>query len=124
MCDITALERAGEVFERRVLVMEGRRLAKEPSQLEQRLGVGGVLGNDALVGLLGQGQVLLLLVHVADLEPHVGLAQWGGRAGADELKALSRKLRQYPQKKEKKKKERNKETKLTSRLVWYFCCCL
>lgn len=61
--------------------------------------------------------VFLLLVHVADLEPDVFLAQRPGRVVHNVTEALNHDQRAVDSK-------IRFEVFLTSRLCWNFCCCL
>lgn len=60
----------------------------EPSELLEDLGVFGVLHQDPLIGLPRETELLLLLVHVTDLEPDVDLGERFRRTGENVPEAL------------------------------------
>lgn len=63
-------------------------LVVQPAQLLQNLGVVRVSVEHTLVGILGAVKVLLLFMHMTDLEPDVLFRQWRRRRVNNVLEAL------------------------------------
>lgn len=63
-------------------------LMMQPSQLLQDLGMIRISVQHTLIGTLSTIEILLLLVHMTDLEPDIFLGQWRGRRVDDVLKTL------------------------------------
>lgn len=84
-------ERFGEVLNRQFLILERRPvLMIQPSKLLKDLGMRRIISDDSLVRILRPRMVLLLFVHVSNLEPNIRMCEWRRWVPKDPIKTPER----------------------------------
>ena len=62
----------------------------QPPELLKHLGMRRVIRHDPLIRILGPRMILLLLVHVSNLEPDIRMSQWRRWVPKDPIKTPQR----------------------------------